>query len=68
MDEAASIERYKGVIVKVGRATVYSAGFPDWSLDYVGFPSGQMPAYRKALMQARVTIEKVTDQRIYFSQ
>jgi len=62
------IERYSGFITLVGDATVKSLNLPDWSIDYIEFPPGEMPEYRRALLQARVTIVKVTESRIYFSQ
>jgi len=62
------IERYSGFITLVGGATVRSLNLPDWSIDFIEFPPSEMPEYRRALMQARVTIVKVTELRIYFSQ
>jgi len=62
------IERYHGFITQVGDAVVYSLNLPDWSVNYIEFPPGEMPEYRGALMQARVNIVRVTDSRIYFSQ
>ncbi|MBA7661945.1 hypothetical protein ES703_69965 [subsurface metagenome] len=62
------IERYHGFITLVGGATVKTLPLPDWSLEYIEFPPGEMPEYRKALMQERVKIVQVTDSRIYFSQ
>jgi len=62
------IERYHGIIVKVGEVNVKDLSLPDWDLSYVEFPQGQMVEYRKALMSARVLIAQVTDKRIYFVQ
>ena len=62
------IVRVAGFIIKMGTATVHSVALPDWSLDYIEFPQGEMSKYRRALMQARKQIIKVTDSRIYFCQ
>ena len=67
-EEDVTIERYHGFITLVGGATVRTLPLPDWSLEYIEFPPGEMPKYRTALMRARVTIVKVTTSRIYFSQ
>ncbi len=62
------IERYHGIIVKVGEVKTKSLSLPDWDLSYVEYPQGQMAEYRRALMRARVFIVQVTDKRIYFVQ
>ena len=62
------IERHHGIIVQVGDATVKIPNLPDWDLDYIEFPEGEMPKYRDALMRERVKIRQVTSQRIYFEQ
>ena len=62
------IERYHGIIVAVGGIKTKTPSLPDWDLSYVEYPPGQMPAYRQALMKARVRIVRVTDRRIYFEQ
>jgi len=62
----AEIKRYHGQIVQVGEYTVKVVALPDWELDYIEYPKGEMPKYRDALMRERVKIRKVTSQRIYF--
>lgn len=62
------IERYHGLIVKVGDRNVKATNLPDWHLSYVEFSPGQMAEYRRALMRAHVRIVQVTDERIYFEQ
>lgn len=62
------VERYSGFIVKVGDSEVHSLSLPDWSVDYVEFPKGEMAEYRQVLMKNRVTIVKVMPTRIYFEQ
>jgi len=65
---AIEIERYYGSIVKAGESTVKCVLLPDWDINYIEFPLGEMPNYRDALMRERVKIRKVTDIRIYFEQ
>ncbi len=62
------IERYHGVIVRVGGISIKIPNLPDWNLYYVEYPPGQMPEYRAALMKERVKIVRVTDRRIYFEE
>lgn len=65
-EEALRLELYRGQIVKVGDADVLTVVLPDWDLNYIGFPEGEMPKYRSALMRTPAKIVKVTKQRIYF--
>lgn len=60
------VERYHGQIVQVGDFPVRVVVLPDWGLEYIEYPKGEMPKYRDALMRQRVKIRKVTSQRIYF--
>ena len=62
------VQRYHGQIVQVEDAQVRVPNLPDWSLEYIEYPQGEMPKYRDALMKERVKIVKVTDQRIYFEE
>ena len=62
------IERLSGFIVSINDSGVRSLSLPDWSVDYIEFPEGEMSGYRQALTKARVTIVKVTSTRIYFEQ
>jgi len=60
------VKRYHGQIVQVGDAEVRVVVLPDWGLEYIEYPEGEMPKYRDALMRERVKIRKVTSRRIYF--
>jgi len=62
------VQRYHGLIVQVGDAPVKVPALPDWDLEYIEYPKGEMPKYRDALMKERVKIQKVTTQRIYFEE
>jgi len=62
------IERYHGIIVKIGGISTKTLNLPDWDLSYVEYPPGQMKEYRDAMMKARLSIRQVTDRRIYFVQ
>ena len=61
------IERSFGQVVRVKRTPVKTVGLPDWSLEYVEFPSGEMEEYRDILIKA-VRIVKVTKSRIYYEE
>lgn len=65
-NSAIEIKRYHGFIVQVGDVKVKTLLLPDWSLEYIEFPQGEMPEYRSALMKEHIKITKVTDRRIYF--
>jgi hypothetical protein len=62
------IELYHGMIVKVGEVNVKDLSLPDWNLCYIEYPTDQMAEYRRALMQPRVRLVRVTNKRIYFEQ
>lgn len=62
------IERYHGMVVAVGGINTKTPMLPDWDISYVVYPQGRMAEFRDALMRARVSIVKVTDERIYFEQ
>lgn len=66
--EDIEIERYHGIIVRVGGINTKTPNLPDWDISYVQYPPGRMKEYRDALMKARVSIVRVTDMRIYFEQ
>ncbi|MBA7584791.1 hypothetical protein ES708_26751 [subsurface metagenome] len=66
--EEIEIERYHGIIVKIGGIPTKTLMLPDWDLSYVEYPPGQMKEYRDAMMKARLSIRQVTDRRIYFVQ
>ena len=66
--EPERVKRYHGQIVEVGDAQVRTVVLPDWGLEYIEFPEGEMPKYRSALMRERVKIRQVTGRRIYFEQ
>lgn len=66
--EEIEIERYHGIIVKIGGISTKTLNLPDWDLSYVEYPPGQMKEYRDAMMKARLSIRQVTDRRIYFVQ
>jgi hypothetical protein len=60
------VERYKGIIIRVGTSMVKSPPLPDWMLSYIEYPPGKMVEYREALQKQHVKIRKVTKERIYF--
>lgn len=60
------ITRYHGHIVAIGDCQVKVLGLPDWVINYIEYPTGEMPEYRLALVRAKASIVKVTDTRIYF--
>lgn len=62
------VERYHGIVVKVGNIPTKTLNLPDWDLSYVQYPPGKMAEYRDALIKAKVRVEHVTDMRIYFRQ
>ena len=62
------ITRYHGLITAVGNCPVRVVSLPDWSLDYIEYPPGEMEDYRYALQHGRVKIARVTKQRIYFEE
>jgi hypothetical protein len=62
------IERYQGLIVKVGAQVVKAVNLPDWDLLYITYPEGKMDEYRTALTRGFGKIERVTKSRIYFMQ
>lgn len=62
------VERYHGIVVKVGNIPTKTLNLPDWDLSYVEYPPGKMPEYRSALMVAKIRLVRVTDRRIYFQQ
>ncbi|MBA7604640.1 hypothetical protein ES703_11766 [subsurface metagenome] len=66
--EEIEIERYHGIIVKIGGIPTKTLMLPDWDLSYVEYPPGQMKEFRSAMMKARLSIRQVTDMRIYFVQ
>jgi len=62
------IGRKAGFIVNIGGCVVKTIVLPDWSLQYIEFPAGQMKEYRAAILkQEELTLERVTKSRIYFS-
>jgi hypothetical protein len=63
-----AIERYQGMIVKVGDQMVKVVNLPDWDLVYIAYPAGQMAEYRTALTKGFAKIQRVTESRIYFMQ
>ena len=62
------IERYHGIVIAVGGRQVKILNLPDWELSYVEYPAGEMKSYREAMMKARLSIVRVTGERIYFEQ
>lgn len=62
------VERYHGIVVGVNGIATKTLNLPDWDLSYVAYPSGKMPEYRDALVKAKVCVEHVTKERIYFTQ
>jgi len=60
------ITRYHGLITFVGDCSVRVVSLPDWPLEYIEYPPGEMENYRYALQHERVNIARVTSKRIYF--
>ncbi len=62
------ITRKQGLIIQVGPTRTKMVLLPDWDLSYVEFPPGEKRLYRDAFGGQGVSVQKVTNQRIYFSQ
>lgn len=63
------VERYHGQLVRIGDAVVYTHILPGgWSLEYVEFSEGEMPAYRGALMREGVQIVRALPTVIFFQE
>lgn len=61
------IIRLHGIIIRVGNSMVKEPNLPDWSLNYIDYPTGEKEVYRDVILRERdVRIVKVTKQRIYF--
>jgi len=66
MSRQPEIRLTAGQITAIGNSQVSLVQVPDWNLEYIEYPPGEMEDYRSALWHGRVRIVKITKKRIYF--